>query len=56
MTKWHIKMFMRLHNETNLNCIIICHANSGQFKIEHFKLKVDLVQALLIKDTNETKT
>jgi len=27
----------------------ICHANSGQTKIDHFKFRVELVQALLIE-------
>ena len=43
MTKWYIKMFMRLLNVSNLICMIIRHANLGQTKIEHFRFKVDLV-------------
>ena len=27
--------------------MVICHANSGQTKIDHFKFRVELVQALL---------
>ena len=30
----------------------ICHANSGQTKIDHFKFRVELVQALLIEHTS----
>jgi hypothetical protein len=33
--------------------MIICHANSGQSKIDHFKFRVDLVQALLIEHGSE---
>ena len=29
MTKWYIKLFRRLLNTTVLNCMVICHANSG---------------------------
>jgi hypothetical protein len=36
--------------------MIICHENSGQSKIEHFKFKVDLAYALLIEDANEIKS
>jgi len=47
MSKWHIKLFRRLLNITVLNCMVICRANSGQTKINHFKFRVELVQALL---------
>ena len=47
MSKWYIKLFRRLLNITVLNCVVICHANSGQTKIDHFKFRVELVQALL---------
>jgi hypothetical protein len=53
MTKWYMKMFRRLLNVTILNCLIICHANSGQSKIDHLKFRVDLVQALLIEHGSE---
>ena len=33
--------------------MVICHANSGQTKIDHFKFRVDLVQALLIEHQRE---
>ena len=46
MTKWYIKLFRRLLNITVLNCMVICCANSGQTKIDHFKFRVELVQAL----------
>ena len=36
MTKWYIKLFRRLLNTTVLNCMVICHANSGQTKVDHF--------------------
>ena len=49
MTKWYIKLFRRLLNIIVLNCMIICHANSGQTKIDHFKFRVELVYALLIE-------
>ena len=50
MTKWYyIKLFRRLLNITVLNCIVICCANSGQTKIDHFKFRVELLQALLIE-------
>jgi hypothetical protein len=48
MTKWHIKLFRRLLNTTVLNCTVICRANSGQAKIDHFKFRVEMVEALLI--------
>jgi len=32
----------------------MCHANSGQTKIDHFKFRVELVQALLIEHTSES--
>jgi hypothetical protein len=53
MTKWYMEMFRRLLNVTILNCLIICHANSGQSKIDHFKFRVDLVLALLIEHGSE---
>ena len=43
----HIKLFRRLHNIRVLNCMAICRANSGQTKIDHFKFRVELVEALL---------
>jgi len=39
MTKRYIKLFRRLLNITVLNCMVICGTNSGQTKIDHFKLK-----------------
>ena len=48
------KMFRRLLNITILNCMVICCANSGQAKIDHFKLIVELVQALLIEHKSES--
>jgi hypothetical protein len=42
MTKLYIKMF-RLLNVTIFNSVIICHANSGESKINHPKFRVDLV-------------
>jgi hypothetical protein len=53
MTKWYMKMFRRLLSVTILNCLIICCANSGQSKIDHFKFRVNLVQALLIEHGRE---
>jgi len=47
MTKWYIKLFRRLLNIAVLNFMVICRANSGQTKIDHFKFRVALVQALL---------
>jgi len=47
MSKWYIKLFRRLLNITVLNCMVICRAISGQTKIDHFKFRVELVQALL---------
>ncbi|XP_021918752.1 piggyBac transposable element-derived protein 4-like [Zootermopsis nevadensis] len=49
MTKWYIKMFMRLLNATILNSMIICRANSPGIEVEHLKYRVDLVQALLVE-------
>ena len=54
MTKWYIKLFRRLLNITVLNCMVICRANSGQTKINHFKFRVELVQALLIENESES--
>ena len=54
MTKWYIKLFRRLLNVTVLNCMVICRANSGQTKIDHFKFRVELVQALLIEHQSES--
>jgi len=48
VTKWYIKLF-RLLNITVLNCMEICRANSGQTKTDHFKFRVELLQALLIE-------
>ena len=54
MTKWYIKLFRRLLNITVLNCMVIYCANSGQTKIDHFKFRVELVQALLIEHQSES--
>jgi len=54
MTKWYIKLFRRLHNITILNCMVICRANSGQAKTDHFKFRVELVRALLIEHQSES--
>ena len=54
MTKWYIKLFRRLLNITLLNCMVICRENSGQTKIDHFKFRVELVQALLIEHQSES--
>jgi len=54
MTKWYIKMFRRLLNTTVLNRMVICCANSGQIKIDHFKFRVERVQALLIEHGSES--
>jgi len=54
MTKWYIKLFRRLLHITILNCMVICRANSGQAKIDHFKFRVELVQALLIEHQSES--
>ena len=53
MSKWYIKLFRRLLNITVLNCMVICRANSGQTKIDHFKFRVELVQALLTEHGSE---
>ena len=53
MTKCYTKLF-RLPNTTVLNCIVIRRANSGQTKIDHFKFRVELVQALLIEHGSES--
>ena len=53
MTKWYIKLF-RLLNITILNFMVICHANSGQAKIDHFKFRVELVHALLTGHQSES--
>jgi len=34
--------------------MVICHANSGKTKIDHFKFRVELVQALLIEHGSES--
>ena len=47
MTKCNIKLFRRLLSITVLNCMVICCANSGQTKIDHFKFRIELVQALI---------
>jgi hypothetical protein len=49
MTKCYTKLFRRLLITTILNCMVICHANSGQTEIDHLKIRVVLVQALLIE-------
>jgi len=54
MTKWYIKVFRRLLNTTVLNCMVICRANSRQIKIDHFKFRVELVQALLIENGSDS--
>jgi hypothetical protein len=54
MTKWYITLFRRLLNTTVLNCMVICRANSGQTKIDHFKFRVEMVEALLIENQNES--
>ena len=54
MTKWYIKLFRRLLNIAVLNCMVICRANSGQTKIDHFKFRVELVQALLTEHASES--
>ena len=33
--------------------MVICRANSGQAKIDHFKFRVELIQALLIERQSE---
>jgi len=53
MTKWYIKLFRRLLNIAVLNFIVICRTNSGQTKIDYFKFRVELVQALLIEHASE---
>ena len=45
MTKWYTKLFRRLLNITILNGMVICRANSGQAKIDHFKFRVELVHS-----------
>jgi len=55
MTKWYTKLFRRLLNITILNGMVICRANSGQAKIDHFKFRVELVQALLIEHQSVRK-
>ena len=54
MTKWYIKVFRRLLNITILNSMVLCRVNSGQTKLDHFKFRVDLVQALLIEHQSES--
>jgi len=54
MSKWYIKLFRRLLNITVLNCMVICRANSAQTKIDHFKFRVELVQALLTEHGSES--
>jgi hypothetical protein len=34
--------------------MVICHSNSGQTKVDHFKFRVELVQALLIEHGSES--
>jgi len=47
MSKWYMNVFGRLLNTTILNRTVICRANSGQTKIDHSKLTVELVQHYL---------
>jgi hypothetical protein len=54
MSKWYIKLFRRLLNSTILNFMVIYRANSRQTKIDHFKFRVELVQALLIEHESES--
>ena len=54
MTKWYIKLFRRLLSITILNCMVICCTNSEQAKIDNFKFRVELVQALLIEHKSES--
>ena len=54
MTICYIKLFRRLLNTTVPNCMVICRANSGQTKIDHFKFRVELVQAQLIEHGSES--
>ena len=54
MIKWYIKLFRSLLHITVLNCMVICCANSGQTKIDHFKFRVELLQALLIEHRSES--
>ena len=54
MTNWYIKLFRRLLNIAVLNCMVICPANSGQTKVDHFKFRIELVQALLIEHASES--
>ena len=53
MTKWYIKVF-RLLNITVINCMVIRRASSGQTKTDHFKFRVEVVQALLIEHGSES--
>jgi len=48
MTKWYVKLFRRLLNIAVVNCMVICRANSGQTKIDHFKFRVELVRHSLL--------
>jgi len=48
------QLFRRLFNSIVLNYTVICLANAGQNKIEHFKFRVELVQALLIEYGSES--
>jgi hypothetical protein len=54
MTKWYIKLFRRLLNSTILNCMVTCRTNLGQTKRDHFRFRVELVQALLTKHGSES--
>ena len=47
-------LFRRLLNITVLNCMVIYHENSGQTKKDHFKFRVELVQALLFEHGSES--
>ena len=54
ITKWYMKLLRRLLNITGLNCMVICQANSRQTKIDHFKFRVELEQALFIEHGSES--
>ena len=47
LSKWYIKIFRKFLSITVLNCMVIYCKNSRQTKIDHFKFRVELVQALL---------
>ena len=54
MTKCYIKLFRRLLNNLVLNWMVICRTNTGQTIIDHFKFRVELIQALLIEHGSES--